>query len=185
MKRLIITMTISLAFFTSHAQLRDGALVLGGSIGLHSEQVTSDLKYNNVSFSPSIGYALAEDNAIGVAFNLSSNRYDSESGTGTNNSSFETGLFYRKYNNIVEKLYFNWQVSAAVNFTKNDNGATETNSTAIGARFNPGLTWKATDKLLVVSRVGNLSYFQRTGEVEGGVFSLNFNSLSLGLEILL
>ncbi len=185
MKGLIITFAISLAFFTSYAQLRDGALVLGGSVGLNSDQVTGDTKYTNIAVSPSFGYALAEDKAVGLAFNWGSSRFDIDGGTGSTNSSFETGIFYRKYNNIVEKLYFNWQVSAGVNFIKNDNGATETTATAVGARFNPGLTWVATDKLLVVSRVGNLSYFQRTGDLEGGSFNLSFNSLSLGLEIVL
>lgn len=185
MKKIHFSLSLIIISFSSFAQLQDASFIVGGSAGLHSEPVNPTTKFTNYSIQPVLAYVLAEDKVLGLALSYSGNKIEFAPDAESKSTNIEAGVFYRKYSPITEKLFFNWKIAAGILSEKRDGAMTETNSLGFGARFSPGLTWTATDKLLVVSRVGNLSYFQKTGEVEGGVFTLNFNSLSLGLEFLL
>ena len=185
MKKINVFLFLIIISFSSFAQLQDASFIVGGSAGLHTEPVTPDSKYTNYSVQPVLGYVLAPDKVLGLALSYSGNKIEFAPDAESKSTNIEAGAFYRKYSPIIDGLFFNWQIAAGISSNKNEGQITENSSFGFGARFSPGLTWVATDKLLVVSRVGNLSYFQRTGDVEGGVFDLSFNSLSLGLEFLL
>lgn len=170
MKKINFSLFLIIISFSSFAQLQNASFIVGGSAGIHSEPVYPDSKFTNYSIQPVLGYVLAEDKVLGLALSYSGNKIEYAPDMESKTTNIEVGISYRKYNPIIEKLFFNWQIAAGISSNKNDGQVTQNSSFGIGARFSPGLTWTATDKLLVVSRVGNISYFQRTGDVEGGAF---------------
>ena len=185
MKKINIILILITLGYSSMAQLGEASILAGGSLGLNSEQFTSDSRYTSYSVQPALGYVLASDKVVGLSVSLSGSKVTYDPDMEDKSTNIEAGVFYRKYNSITEKLFFNWQIAAGILSQTHKGAVTETHSLGFGTRFSPGLTWVATNKLLVVSRVGNLSYFQKTGDVEGGALNVSFNSLSLGLEFLL
>lgn len=106
----------------SYAQIGQGTLMLGGSLGFNStgEQTTTitnpsapDVKtpsFSNWNFSPRVGYFLADNLAVGIDLSLGQT-YRGTATSGSNNenySSFDLGIgvFGRYYVGISDNFYF-------------------------------------------------------------------------------
>ena len=127
MKKLILSLAFVAAGAVSYAQIGQGSLMLGGSLGFSSNgggtnkvtpggggaSVSTDLTAaTNWNFSPSVGYFLTDNIAAGLRLNLGgTNRGQvttTDGKTTENISSFDLGveLFGRYYMELGSNLYF-------------------------------------------------------------------------------
>jgi opacity protein-like surface antigen len=127
MKKLFLSLVLVAAGAAAHAQIGSGSLMLGGSLGFSSTgggenkitpggggaSVTTDsTARSNWNFSPTIGYFLNDNLAVGLRLNLGGTNRDqvttTDGKTTENISSFDLGieLFGRYYKEIGSNLYF-------------------------------------------------------------------------------
>lgn len=182
-------MAMVVAGASAYAQIGQGTLMLGGSLGFNStgEQTTKitnpnapDVKtpgYSNWNFSPRIGYFLTDDIALGIDLGLGQTyrgNTTSTNGDKTDTYSsfdFSVGVFGRYYMNLSDNLYFYGQ--ARVGFTTSsyteldpapsDPGALQdgdkVTNNQFGIGITPGLTFFPAPKWGVDFNLGGIINF--------------------------
>lgn len=132
----ITTLLISTFFITNiNAQIKKGALILGGQIGVNTWQTSKSssplinpspgnqyIKNNSSNVGLNIGTAFSENKVIGLDF-MRSNTKESVSyqinDTGFAKSNLnELGAYYRQYKKIANGFYFYGQVNVSSVFGK-------------------------------------------------------------------
>jgi opacity protein-like surface antigen len=127
MKKLFLSLALVAAGVAAQAQIGSGSLMLGGSLGFSSTgggenkatpggggaSVTTDLTArSNWNFSPTVGYFLNDNLAVGLRLNLGGtnrNQVTTTDGKTTENvTSFDLGveLFGRYYKELGSSFYF-------------------------------------------------------------------------------
>lgn len=97
-KSLISVFSFLMVATFTHAQTSSGSLMFGGGIDFssNSRQADNGNNYSSVSFSPSAGYFISDNFAVGLSFTVASEK----SGVGPNRSTentFGMGPFARYY----------------------------------------------------------------------------------------
>ena len=115
MKKILLSVILSVAVITLNAQVKKGSILLGGSVSVSNsetqQQTTPLLKTtNNVAvISPAFGYAFKDNSVAGI--NLSFGSGTSKQTYGTNPplkdeiDLYGAGIFYRPYLNLSNRFY--------------------------------------------------------------------------------
>lgn len=183
MKSKIIALAIAGCLISawSHAQIRKGSLLFGGSIGYASYDQTDHDSFNNKTerkgstllLSPSFAIAIADNLFAGVDLAGYEGKEKVYNPDGTKREvKFKTaggGIFIRKYWNLVDKLYFFGQGRVGYESFKNDiqnseptNPVEYTKGHNIEASVYPGLSFALSKKVHLESIFWNLVEVQYT-----------------------
>lgn len=97
-KSVVFLCALALGAFGAHAQTSSGNMMVGGGIDFQSTsyQAGSDNDESSVTFSPSFGYFVSDNFAVGLSLALSSSRTGTGSGKTVQNI-FGIGPFARYY----------------------------------------------------------------------------------------
>jgi hypothetical protein len=177
MKRKFIALAIAGCFVSalSHAQIKKGSLLFGGSVGYSSnsqEDVDAldnktDRKGKVLVLSPSFAMAVADNLFVGADLNWEKGKntttYPSKIEREANYKTIGGGVFVRKYWSVVNNLYIFGQGRAGFGSFKNDltaNDATNvigyTKGHTIEASVYPGLSFALSKKVHLESIFWNL-----------------------------
>ncbi len=177
MKQTILLLSaIAFFCFTTTAQIRKGALLVGGQLSYLDNKVDwtgsqSDQKIKRTVIGISVGTAIKENKIIGFYGQYSRvrdrNNYYPGSLYNTDGNAYNAGLFYRQYKKLARDFYFFGELGAG--YVGSDNTDTEiatnskTNSRKSGGELylTPGLSYRVYKKLqleLLIPRIASLEY---------------------------
>jgi hypothetical protein len=163
MKKLTLVFAIGLFTINANAQIKKGAVLLGGQVTANigkSTTVNTSQNYSESNSSTSIGLsfgkAVSENNVLG--FNIYTSFSKSDGGISGNIHSERynavgIGIFYRKYKLLAKDFYFFGEPNIGFNFGKqtrnNNNPLNEysTSSTNAYLALGTGLSYKVYKKL--------------------------------------
>jgi hypothetical protein len=129
MKRILLSFIVTLLFFTLHtsAQIKKGAIFLGGNIAASTSKTTSGDQEigssNLITLSPVFGKAIKDNLVWGVNSIFSITHYSTNNSypDKQNENMYGAGIFVRKYKTIGNSgFYFFMQGGAGVNYIKNE-----------------------------------------------------------------
>jgi hypothetical protein len=198
MKKIQLSMILSVLWFVSYGQFDSTKLVLGGSLNYQSSHydLTNDTATKSTSFfiNPTIARPVGANNALmGIELGFgtgSSEQESSASATRNNSQDYRLGAYYQRFYTIVPRVYFNWKAGAFVNFGKytNENGASKSteNTTSYSLLATPGISWKVADRILLNGSIGGASFYfyDRVGSNTTS-FSVYFNNPQFGFTFLM
>ena len=170
MKKYLIIMAMLCSVFSVRAQFGDNKHLLGGAINGNYYRFSSDSRTSNVlSFGlrPQVARVLSGNSVIGV--NISGSAFSSKGDDNaiSNSRSISAGLFYERYYSLGEKLFFTAKLGADVSTSKNTYGIDDDEQSSnkqrtASANLNPGLAWKASDRVLLNASIGVIEYSTNT-----------------------
>lgn len=181
MKLIALAIAGCLVTALSHAQIKKGSLLFGGSLGYASTKqdsktgnVTYELKKNEVIISPSFALAVADNLFVGadLALNSTTDKY-TYSGMATpgkiKSSTKGGGIFVRKYWNIADRFYIFGQGRAGFDAFNRDYATnppslptTYEKGYIVSASIYPGLSFALSKKVHLESTFLNLVTLQYT-----------------------
>lgn len=172
-KALFSFLSFTLLTIVSDAQISKGSLFMGGNVRLFTNKVENPGVPNSPStqqtgfnLAPVYGKATRENFVWGVEAGISiSGSKNDETDFKQNGSSFDLGVFVRKYKNIGKSgFYIFIQGKLAGNYYKNTQKLTTNNyetvfdSKEIGVYINPGISYAISRKFHLESGFNNLAY---------------------------
>lgn len=182
---------------TAQAQIRKGAILLGGSIGFSNSksdnEVSPDNKTTTLNISPAIGKAIKDNLMIGVGLSYNNIRE-------TNNISFKEGktsnyggaIFIRRYVPIINRLYIIGEGLAAFSRYRSKTDWSNATSDAsvkgwnAGLTFTPGISFAVNNKLHLETGFNNLlsiQYQKRKYGSSGFGYPTKSKSFSAGVNL--
>jgi len=166
-----------------HAQIKKGAIFLGGDISIYGYNANSEAsrqdtsKLNNYNFYPSIGWVAKDNLVVGVNLLLSfSNRVDTYYNTKTNR--LGAGIFVRKYLPLGKSFYLFANTSLNIQslnstFTVQQNYHKKQTGYTINANLIPGISYQLNKSLFLEVALNGLINF---GYEKINTEEYNFNS---------
>ncbi len=164
---LLITIAVNT---TTNAQIKKGAVLLGGQIavaysdnnGTNNSQTVQ--KNNATIFNLSVGKAIKENTVIGIKAGYGGNKNKTTSGPNSYNNDvkfYNAGLFYRKYKNLGTNFYFFGEAGAGYYGTRqtiNDNAGNDTENNVSGFQLSitPGIAYQVCNKLQLEVLIPNM-----------------------------
>jgi len=189
MKRYLLTLSASFLSLVVMAQFEDHKVLLGGTANYSSS--SDNIRFSSFGVRPRLAYAVTSSSAAGAYVGYSGSVIDEDSNTTNSSNNVQFGVFYQKYYPLADKIFFNWEVSAGLgrawNTTKQDGEEVASSKTNdMGARFAPGLTWKAMDRLLLNASIGSVGYsYLNIPNQNSHNFGISFNTPTFGFILLL
>jgi type V secretory pathway adhesin AidA len=154
--------------FSSHAQIKTGRYLLGGSGNYYNTSNPTQVSfYTNVQ----VGKVLNNNTVIGLTGTYSSNNFNSSYTSPPKTRLYYAGFFYRKYKPILNKFYFFGEVNASYSYSKyileyyNNNQGLKSKSSGVNLSFIPGISynvWKRMQMELTLPSLANISYTRTT-----------------------
>jgi hypothetical protein len=193
MKKLLLAVitVLAVANFTN-AQIKKGAIFLGGDISASTQNTKSQnqtsSKQNGVLISPVFGKAIKDNLILGVHAGVGfyNNNYDNDNMKSKSNS-YNAGIFLRKYKNIGNSdFYFFMQGGLNGNFSKQTQQRIAPAYNEENKYFNialsayPGISYAVTKKLQLETGFNNLltlSYMNEKRTV--GITNYTTNGFSI------
>jgi outer membrane protein len=146
MKRSKIVLLAFLMIVTgyAHAQTSAGTLMAGGAIRIYSasEQSNDDYEYSEFYFSPSIGYFISDNLALGLNLGFETRKQDNGFAA-TKYTNFSVGPFARYYK-FTSNEQFAFFAQASINFGSGKVDVTpggESNSSSLSFNVSPGFAY--------------------------------------------
>jgi len=164
-KTLLLACTIISFATISHAQIKKGSVLLGGSVGASSvklETNSSERKAKSINISPAIGFAVKENLVTGVTTSFITYKSDPNIyGNKLDYDGFSTGLFARRYFPLSKSFYL--YGNADVNFHKfsrdeisSTDYRTKTSSKGISLSIEPGITYAVSKRFHLEAALSDL-----------------------------
>lgn len=189
MKKILTFTIVAILFsFTAQAQISQGTLFLGGSLGFASSSTddkvgnteTRTLESTSFSVAPSIGFFVADKTAIGLRASFSSTESTFIGGNGdkTINTRIPVniGLFAERYFMVIPEFGFTAGLFGnvvtgsskreVVDGTTGIVVATENSISGFNAGLNAGTIWFPTPHIGISAQVGLLSFSSETETVK-------------------
>jgi hypothetical protein len=174
-KKILLAAFIGLIVATqSNAQIKKGAILLGGQLGFsysdNNSGVGDDTKTTSFNFSPAVGKAIKENLVIGVDLNFVAGSSKTGSSSQTSPKTYGAGFFARQYKNLGKGFYFFGQGRAGFNYNQTTSTYNNTippvsqNYTGynIGLTVYPGVSYAVSNKFQLEMALNNLAYLQYT-----------------------
>lgn len=192
MKKVLLTAVAVFAFGFANAQeeassgFSKGSMFVTGSVGFDSSK-TGDAKSSDVEFSPSFGFFVTENIALGARLGISSGSFDNGL-TEDKTSALGVAVFGRYYYNPASQFSVFGELAAGF--------GTETNEPAVGPEFEyktfgvnagVGVSYFLNSSFALEAKWAGLGYNSRKLDVSGAEatnsFGLNvdMSSIDLGL----
>lgn len=166
-KIILATIALSMFVFSANAQIKKGSIFLGGDISGFSQKTKSGdvntYKQSGIHISPVIGKAIKDNLILGanVGFGISKS-IDPVNDLKFNSSSFNAGIFLRKYRNIGTGGFYVFVQSGLngnYNVQKQKSPSAyfnEIKQYSIGLNANPGFSYALNNKLHLETGFNNL-----------------------------
>ena len=180
MKKLFTFIAVSLSAYHAYSQTQAGNMMLGGSVSIYSQGVEgSDASYSQFSFSPSFGYFIQENLAIGASLNLGSST-DDNIASKTVMTNFGIGPFVRYYKfTSNEDFAFFGQAQVLFSTGKvDDTPGGEVSTSGLAFTLSPGFSYFATPHWAIdfsVTALSISSYDPNTDSDNNKSTTINFN----------
>jgi hypothetical protein len=193
------------ASLISNAQIKQGTILLGGDIGIATENSSPAVQGNafqtketNVSLAPSIGKAIKDNLVVGIDLNYSNSGYVQGSpATTTNTSGYGAGVFLRRYKYLGSRFYIFMQsnLDASYNTLKAQNSnepepAQDSKGYTVSLGFYPGISYAITNCVQLETGFQNLLHAQYghaketdTDGTTAGENTFSTNNFSLGTSL--
>jgi hypothetical protein len=216
MKKYLLLFSIaSLCMITSQAQIKKGAIFLGGDIsGGYSNTKSADTTYrknDGINIGITYGKAIRENLVFGVAFsaNINTQKYMFNNGARQKTSGYSGGIFLRKYKQLGSSGFYIFANSnLGASFSKYINETltypSSTKTTTISVTAYPGISYSVSRRFQLETGFNNfasISYYHeksvntyqdgmllnefKTNGFNAGVSLNNLSSLYLGFRVLL
>mgnify|MGYP003635714751 CR=1 FL=1 len=194
----VLMMSVLLISAVAFGQTEKGSKYIGGGVGFSTSGGETDNgnttvdapTFSTYNVSPSVGYFVADDLAVGLMLNVSGTKWKDDANDSKNTTStFGVSLFAKKYKSIVENFYVFGQanVGFGAGSSKNENNGTsvdgpKTSSFFVGVA--PGVEYFFSPKVSMSCSVGALSFVSSTEKEDFGgnevkdkdsTFDLNLN----------
>ncbi|WP_339813813.1 hypothetical protein [uncultured Imperialibacter sp.] len=191
MKKIQLSIILTLLCFAAYAQFDGTSYVLGGNASFNYGDYFS--KSTSFSLSPSMAKPVRGNALVGLqlGFGLSSSKYEDDNNSSKYNSvSYNPGVYYQKFYGITENIFFNWKASGSVSFNKSvtddSNAKTTEHSTSYQVTAGPGISWKVMDRVLLNGSIGGVSLGLNSREASTRTsFNISFNNPQFGFSFLL
>lgn len=199
-KTLLSILTVSLFFYSANAQIKKGAVFLGGNISGSTQKTKSnDITTNKqtvINFSPVFGKAIKENLVLGVivGYSIYDNKYPTDTHIDFEADAYNAGIFLRKYKNIGSSgfyLFVHGGLGAQYMIQKQAGGpylpsSDKLKRTSIGVSVYPGLSYAVSKKLHLETGFNNLlslDYFHEKKQTSnpGSIAKTNGFSISSSL----
>lgn len=160
----------------SFGQLEKGSKLVGGSLGFSSQggevdngtSTTDSPTYSTFNVSPTGGYFVADELAVGLALNFGGTTWkDESSDMKSKTSSFGLSVFAKKYKSIADKFYLFGVANVGIGSGKSEtenNGTTvdgpKTNSLSLGLA--PGAEYFFSPHFSISCTVGGIGFISST-----------------------
>ena len=210
MQKNLLVAAFALVFisFSAQAQIKKGAVLLGGQLSFYSQSSSSSLKNKGFTLLPAVGKAVSENLVLGADIVIGSSRYQPSSNYSQNASTLGAGFFVRRYKTLGSGFYFFLQARAGGLYNGQDvvdglqagNTATTRGYTVQVSAF-PGVAYSVSKKFQLEAGLNNLvsaqydhskqTMFQspnsitKTNNFSLGTSLSNFSGLSVGFRVLL
>ena len=177
MKRtFLLIFVLGFISYYSHAQINQGRIQVGGSIGGNYQKIDSTLfqpEYKNTSInvSPSIGWFYKTNKLAGLFLNFG--YYENDQNFKIISRSYGGGVFFRQYQPVLNKLYIFLNESGDYNYLSG-NGNQKTHGYNIGASLQAGMAYDITKKMqleISLNRLVNAAY-----QNGGGIKNYNIST---------
>lgn len=206
MKKLLLT-AIAVSFcIGSYAQTEKGKIIVGGTIGIHSNKINSQAttqKATSLNIGPSIGLFVGKNVAVGLGLEYVINKNKPYSYTtdfnglpyttktnGNKSKAMGIAPFFRYYWDLHERVKLFGQANTAFYWGKSNTlipDGTEIksvdNTTVIG-NIQPGIAIFPTKRIAIELKVPLLSYnYQKNNYIDPNMPSIRSNSFSFGSDL--
>lgn len=207
-KKILLVIIICTVASAVDAQIKKGAIFLGGQLGLSTQSSKNDIpnsesKSTGFNISPAFGKAIKENLVIGGDISFGYNKNESSNTQKT--YSYGVGFFVRQYKNLAKDFYLFVQSRLGASYSKStarDNGQPLNNIDNKGfivqAAIYPGIAYGVSKKIQLEGGLNNLAYIQynhsnqtsSNSSFKTNAFSLgsslsNFAGLTVGFRVLL
>lgn len=162
-KKLAVLAMLLASAVVSYAQLGQGTIMLGGGIGFSAEKEQNpgaDSRYTEFSLSPEVGFFVADNFAVGLAFGVRSENNEPARGTQTKVTSFGVGPFARYYiptGNDKFSFFGDARFNASFYKSKPDNSDADKGG-SFGASISPGFAFFPTENWSIDFSLSLLSF---------------------------
>jgi len=198
MKKVLFSLAALFAFGFANAQddttsggFKNGDAFISGTVSYDSQK-TGDLKNTSFNVTPSVGFFVTDNIALGVAVGYTSTENDNAgSGFDTKQNAFTAGVFGRYYFNPASKFNIFGQLDLGYNSTKletySDFGPIEYKVDGFGVGLSPGMNYWLSNHFALEATFGILGYASAKPDFPGAessnVFSigLNLSDINFGL----
>ncbi len=142
MKKILAVGILAFVAYYSQAQTAKGNMMIGGSFGFGSTSYEGSPDKNNFfSFSPSFGYFVSDNLAVGSGLSFTHNSTSSGINQNSNNS-FGLTPFVRYYKfTSNEKFAFFGQATLGISTYRNESGTSVSKGTGMSFSVAPGFSY--------------------------------------------
>ena len=175
MKKLVLVAVAAVfGLFSVNAQeekatvggFENGSFFATGTVGFGSEKF-ADEKVSQFTFSPSVGYFVSDNIAVGVALGVTSGKEEDGVSEDLKLNSFTAGAFGQYYFTPAKQFSFFGQLSAAYVASKAEQGPVELKTNGFVAGLAPGISYFVSDCFALQASFGVLSYTTSKPDVDG------------------
>jgi hypothetical protein len=171
MKKLYFLISLLIAGSVCHAQIKEGATLLGGNFSAGSSSDKSDgvnrtLKNTNLSFSPSYGRAIRDNLVVGFDLMIGYSSQPLNATDVSQGNTYGAGFFVRKYKSLGSgfslfgqtRVGVDYQEYQTVNYTTT--GAQHSDQRILGVDlvFTPGIAYAVSRRWQLETSFPNLAY---------------------------
>jgi outer membrane protein len=182
---ILFVLICALVAYNSNAQTSQGAMMLGGSLEFYSQgfQGNSDAGNSGLGFSPSFGYFVADNLAVGAGLVLSTETFDGGT-TKTVVTDFGIAPFARYYK-FTSNEDFAFFAQATLSFLKGKSDQTpdpvggDVKTSTISFGVSPGFAYFFNDHWSVDFSIAGIQYVSRDPNTD--VDDNKTNTFSLGI----
>lgn len=189
----LLVILLSASFITS-AQIKQGAHLIGGSIGISRSENETDpgnvkFETTNFQFSPAYGYAIKKNLIIGGDLVIQTGKNENNNSS-QESSGFGAGFFVRKYQPLGKGFYLFGQGRFGVLNTKTESTpgnfpaiTTTSKQTSVGITVYPGVSYAVNNKLQLEVGLNDLLFIQYSSgstETENSPVESNFTNFNVG-----
>jgi outer membrane protein len=153
-----------------------GSTFTSGQFAFNSE-TTGDKKTTSIDFSPTVGYFVSNNVAIGVQLGVTNNVSKFDGTKTSEKNGYSAGVLARYYMNPTNK--FSVFGSAALNFgALNTKNSADTSNFSLG--FAPGISYFLSKHFAIETTIGRLGFSSIKPDVDGADAT---NSINFGLNL--
>ena len=181
---IILLTTIIVNAQKSSEGFSKGNSFISGQFAFNSEK-TGDLKTTSFDFSPTVGYFISNNVAIGVQLGVTSNQSKFKSTKLSEEQGFSGGILARYYMTPTNK--FSIFGSAALGFGSTNNKTDSLKTTSFSFGFAPGISYFLSNHFAIETTIGSLGFSSIKPDTKGADatttidFGLNLTRATFGL----
>lgn len=191
MKKVILTVAAIFAFGFANAQetteggFANGDVFITGAVGFGSSK-TGEAKTNSFEVSPSVGFFVTPNIALGGRLGFSSEK-EEEGADELKTTAFTVGVFGRYYVTPAAKFSLFGELAADYGTSKVDDGTNDFKANGFGVQVAPGVSYFLGKNFAIEATWGVLGYNTVKPDVDGAdstnnfEFGLNLRDINFGL----